>query len=806
MKSYICIHGHYYQPPRENAWLEVVERQESAFPFHNWNARISAECYGPNGASRILNDERKIIDIVNNYTNISYNFGPTLLSWMEVHDKDAYEAVIMADVISRKQHNGHGNAIAQVYNHIIMPLASTKDKITQVIWGIADFKKRFQRDPEGMWLAETAVDTATLEVLAQHQIKFTILAPRQAKAFRNSSDEQWQNVNENQIDTSVPYLYKLPSGRTITLFFYNGIISREVAFSGLLNSGKLFEERLVAAIKESDQPQLVNIATDGESYGHHHYRGDMALASCIDYLKKNKDVVLTNYAEFLALYPPQHEIQIHENSSWSCVHGVERWRSNCGCTDGGNPAFQQQWRAPLRNALNWLKDKADLAFETELLAYTPNPWEIRDKYIDIVLNRNESNIQQFIKLNFSDKLSEPQKIKIIRLLEMQRHAMLMFTSCGWFFDEVSRIETKQILQYADRVIQIAEHETNTKLFQDFIQLLELAPSNIAQFGTAAGLYQKEIRPNRLTLTKVGMHHAVLSLFDEVLDECSVFNYTIKNDFFEKMLAGEHVLTVGNMAISSTFTYAQETFQFAALYLGQHHVIGGYAETMDSESVEELFLKLREAFRKSNLNEVILIIRSTFGEKAFSFDDLFGDEKEILLNRILQKDIAIAEDNYREVYERTFTLVNMLHQQKKHIPELLLKNTAAVINADLKKVFNEPKPNLLKLEQLVDEANKWKVELDAENIAFAVTDRLYDLVNQLAYKVDDLQHLDNLSRILIKLNELKLKFRLWKIQNKYFTIGKDFIGNDKFMKTLGEQDYKKWLLKYKAVGEQLNIRF
>lgn len=806
MKNYICIHGHFYQPPRENAWLEVVERQESAFPFHNWNARISAECYGPNGASRILNEERKIIDIVNNYSNISFNFGPTLLSWMEIHDKDAYQAVIMADLISRKQRNGHGNAIAQVYNHIIMPLASTKDKITQVKWGIADFKYRFQREPEGMWLAETAVDTATLEVLAAHNIKYTILAPRQAKAFRKLNDAEWQSVNENQIDTSVPYLCKLPSGKTITLFFYNGIISREVAFSGLLNSGKLFEERLVAALKDTDQHQLVNIATDGESYGHHHYRGDMALASCIDYLKKNTSVKLINYSEYLALFQPEHEIQIHENSSWSCVHGVERWRSNCGCTDGGNPGFQQKWRAPLREALNWLKDKADAVFEGELRAFIPNPWEIRDNYIDIVLNRKEENIQQFIIQHFGSNITENQKIKIIRLLEMQRHALLMFTSCGWFFDEVSRIETKQILQYADRVIQIAEYEAGALLYDEFLQLLALAPSNIPKFGTAAGLYEQTIRPNRLTLTKVGMHHAVLSLFDDVEAEFAVYNYTIKSDFFEKLLAGEHRLTVGNMAISSTFTYAQESFQFAALYLGQHHVIGGYAETMDTEAVEELYLKLRDAFRKSNLNEVILIIRSTFGEKAFSFDDLFGDEKELLLNRILAKDIHIAEDHYREVYERTFTLVNMLHQQKKHIPELLLKNAAAVINADLKKVFNEQKPNLLKLEQMVDEANKWQIELDAENIAFAVTDRLYALVDQLAYKVDDMQHLDHLSRILIKLHELKLKFRLWKIQNRFFTIGKDFIGNDKFMKSLGEQGYKTWLLKYKAVGEQLNIRF
>jgi alpha-amylase/alpha-mannosidase (GH57 family) len=290
VKSYICIHGHYYQPPRENAWLEVIERQESAFPYHNWNARIAAECYGPNGASRILNEENKIIDIVNNYQDISFNFGPTLLSWMELYDKDAYEAVIMADMKSRQRFGGHGNALAQVYNHIIMPLATPRDRNTQIIWGIADFEKRFNRKPEGMWLAETAVDTATLELLAQHNILFTILAPRQAKAFRKLNDDQWQTINENQLDTAIPYAYKLPSGRTIALFFYNGQISREVAFNGLLNSGKLFADRLIAATRDTEQPQLIHIATDGESYGHHHYRGDMALASCIDYLKKNKSV------------------------------------------------------------------------------------------------------------------------------------------------------------------------------------------------------------------------------------------------------------------------------------------------------------------------------------------------------------------------------------------------------------------------------------------------------------------------------------------------------------------------------------
>ncbi len=808
MKNYICIHGHFYQPPRENAWLEEIEKQESAFPYHDWNERISAECYGPNGACRILNDEQKIINIVNNYSDISFNFGPTLLSWMEKCDPDTYHSIILADIISRQKHNGFGNAIAQVYNHIIMPLANTRDKKTQILWGIKDFRKRFGRDPEGMWLAETAVDTETLELLVEQNIHFTILAPRQAKAFKKNNAPGWTEISDvNNLDTTVPYLYTLPSGRTINLFFYDGKISRDVAFNGLLNSGKLFASTLLNAIdKKSEHPQLINIATDGETYGHHHYRGDMALASCLDELKNNKDVAIINYAEYLSLFSVDHEIQIIENSSWSCVHGIERWRSNCGCSDGGHPNFHQKWREPLRNALNWLKTQVDLIYEKELLLIVVDPWSLRNNYIEIILNRNEKTIDFFIEKHCPAIITKDQKIKIIRLLEMQRNAMLMFTSCGWFFDEVSRIETKQILHYADRVVQIAEHELGVKLYDDFLQLLTLIPSNLEQFGNAAILYEKEIRPQRLTLTKVGMHHAIIGLFADVPDTTEDFNYKIDSRFFEKIVGGNQILSVGKIDIISKFTFAEEQFFYAGLYLGEHNIIGGYANTMDDELFEEMFLKLRDAFRNSEINEVITLIREYFGNQSFSFYDLFRDEQEKILNTILEKDIIAAEEHYSAIYHRTYTMVNILKKHKKNIPDLLEKNINAVVNAGLKNIFNTPKPNIFKLEQMVEEAVKWNIELDAENISFVVSNKLYELINELSYKVDDLEFIEMLSKVLIELNKLKLKFRLWKIQNKFFTIGFDFIDNEKFITTIGEQEYRKWLLKFKALGEQLHIRF
>jgi len=271
MSRFICIHGHFYQPPRENPWLEEVELQDSAYPYHDWNERITAECYAPNTASRTLDAERKIIDIVNNYSKISFNFGPSLLSWLERHKPDVYQAVIEADKKSQGLFSGHGSALAQAYNHLIMPLANSQDKRTQVIWGIRDFQYRFHREPEGMWLAETAVDLQTLEFLAEHQIKFTILAPSQAHKVRKINDGKWHDVSGGKIDPKAPYICRLPSGKSIALFFYDGPISHELAFGRLLKSGEGFAKKLISAFpKDNQEPQLVHIATDGETYGHHH--------------------------------------------------------------------------------------------------------------------------------------------------------------------------------------------------------------------------------------------------------------------------------------------------------------------------------------------------------------------------------------------------------------------------------------------------------------------------------------------------------------------------------------------------------
>ncbi|MFW6117111.1 MAG: DUF3536 domain-containing protein, partial [Thermoproteota archaeon] len=364
MKRYVCIHGHFYQPPRENPWLEEIEIQDSASPYHDWNEKIKEECYAPNTASRILDPEGRIIQITNNYSKMSFNFGPTLLSWMEENAPEVYKAIIEADNESQERFSGHGSAIAQAYNHMIMPLANSRDKRTQIIWGIKDFEHRFGRSPEGMWLPETAVDLETLDIMAEYGIKFTILAPHQAKRVRKEGEEEWKDVTGEKINPRKTYFCKLPSGRKIHLFFYDGPITKEVGFGDLLRNGERFAEKLVEGFSEDqDQSQMVHIATDGETYGHHHYHADMALAYCLHYIESEESAEISIYGEYLENNPSTHEVEIVENSSWSCEHGVERWRKDCGCNTGRHPHWSQEWRKPLREAMDWLRDRIMSIYE-----------------------------------------------------------------------------------------------------------------------------------------------------------------------------------------------------------------------------------------------------------------------------------------------------------------------------------------------------------------------------------------------------------------------------------------------------------
>lgn len=494
MERYICIHGHFYQPPRENPWSGVVELQESAHPYHDWNERITAECYAPNAAARILDTRGRTVKIINNYAKMSFDFGPTLLSWLELHAPETYQAILGADQESQKNFSGHGSALAQAYNHMILPLANRRDKYTQVLWGIRDFEQRFGRSPEGMWLPETAVDLETLEILAELGIRFTILAPHQARCIRSSGSGEWQDVVEGKIDPTMAYKLHLPSGRSIALFFYDGPISRAVAFEGLLNNGESLAERLMGAFsKERAWPQLVHIATDGETYGHHHRHGEMTLAYALYHIESEELACLTNYGAYLKQHPPTHEVKIIENTSWSCAHGVERWRSNCSCRNGREPGWNQAWRTPLREALDWLRDTLIPQYEDKAGKLLQDPWRARDEYIEVICDRSPENIERFLTKHAVRPLKLAERVAALKLLELQRQAMLMFTSCGWFFDDLSGLETIQILRHAGRVIQLAEELFGDHIEPQFLELLERAKSNLPEQGDGRRIYKRFVK-------------------------------------------------------------------------------------------------------------------------------------------------------------------------------------------------------------------------------------------------------------------------------------------------------------------------
>ena len=471
----ICIHGHFYQPPRENAWSDEIPQQPSAAPYHNWNDRIDDECYLPNTQARIIRDH--VEERVNNYEKISFNFGPTLLQWMEKHAQRTYARIIEADRKSIETHGGHGNAIAQAYGHLILPLQNAKDKATQVLWGMHDFAHRFSRKPEGMWLPETAVNTETLEVLARYGIRYTILSPYQAEAIRPLYTGDWQLVDGGSgVHTSMPYQCRLPSGNTIALFFYNGDLSHQIAFGKLLDDGRKMAQTMAAAFTEASIPQLVHIATDGETYGHHHTFGEMALASCIETIERMDNVSIVNYGQFLQMYPPTHEAKIKENTSWSCTHGVERWRSDCGCNM--YTGQHQRWRKPLRASLDWLRAILDDIYEREGGKLLYDVWSARNDYVYVLLDAQGHNTGAFLRQH--TKKPTICTNSIFDLLEMQRYGMQMYTSCGWFFDDISRIETLQILQYAWRAIEFAQPYYPDDLKKSFLSVLKKVPGNTVE--------------------------------------------------------------------------------------------------------------------------------------------------------------------------------------------------------------------------------------------------------------------------------------------------------------------------------------
>ena len=743
MNRYICVHGHFYQPPRENPWLEVVERQDAAYPFHDWNARITSECYTPNARARTLDDEGRITQVVNNYARLSFNVGPTLLAWMQEAEPDTYEAILNADRRSAERFGGHGSAMAQVFNHVIMPLQSQRDQRTQIRWGITDFRFRFGRDPEGMWLAETAVDDDTLELLAEEGIAFTVLSPYQAEATRAIGAERWRDVTGGHVDPTMPYRVSLPSGRDITVFFYDGPISQAVAFEGLLDSAEVFEQRLLDGFNGRDEPQLVNIATDGESYGHHHKNGEMALAATLQRVMSRDDVKLTNYGEFLSLHPPTHEAKVVQRSSWSCAHGVERWRSDCGCADGGGR--HQRWRAPLREALDWLHDELDERFDRQGRELFTDPWAARDDYHHVVLHRHD-HLGGFLEQHATHELTAAERRTALSLLEMQRYALLMYTSCGWFFEELSRPEGTQVLMYAARALQLARELATSDggepedLEPAFLQLLAEAESNEPQFGDGRAIYEQLVRPAIADLEQVGAHVAISSLSWSYGAENRIGAFEVVRDDDELREAGRAKMAFGRLAVRSVITEAETAIEYGVFHLGDHNFLCGVRPRGEGEAYVALRDELEHHFELADWPGVIRTIDEHLGAQRYSLRDLFRDEQRRILDGVLATAVDEAESTYRMIYRARAPLMRFLTELRATVPPQLRAAAEVVINAELRNALSSANLDPQRISALFEDAERFDIVLDTDGLAHTFRETVERLARRIATEIaadDDL---------------------------------------------------------------------
>jgi alpha-amylase/alpha-mannosidase (GH57 family) len=803
--KYLCVHAHFYQPPRENPWLEQVELQDSAYPYHDWNDRISAECYAPNLAARILDDQQRIVRIVNNYSKVSFNFGPTLLSWAAEHAPTLYNGLIESDKQSQKNFSGHGSAMAQAYNHMILPLANSRDKKTQIRWGIEDFVSRFGRLPEGMWLPETAVDLESLSLMAEAGLSFAILAPHQAKAVRAlKGNMPWQDVTGSKIDPSRAYLCNTPSGRSINLFFYDGPISQAVAFEKLLDNGEKFARRLTGAFSDSRTwPQLMHIATDGETYGHHHRHGEMALAYSLDYIESKKLARITNYGEFLEHNPPECEVQIYENTAWSCVHGVERWRSNCGC-NSGRLGWHQEWRQPLRGALDWLRDAVNPQFEALGAKYLKDPWIARDAYISVVLDRSPETRARFGEEHFRRKLTASEQVEVWKLMELQRHAMLMYTSCGWFFDDLSGIETVQVIQYAGRVVQLAEQLFKMPFEGTFLEKLALAKSNLVEYGDGASIYERYVKPSIIDLEKVGAHYSISSLFSPYGEGADIFSYSVKRLDYHTAEAGKLRMALGNARFTSKVTQESEVLTFWVVHFGDHNVAGGVQSAEEGGGYQDLLDRIRDSFERVDIPEVVRLLDKRFG-KTYSLRSLFRDEQRRIVKYILSTTVAEAEAAYLQLYDHHAALMRFITRLGTPMPR---EFTAAIdygINSMLRRACSNGELDGERIGAYLREALASNVMLDKTTLEFSLRQKIEALAVRFASDPSSIEKLDGLRSGLKIARQMPFIVDVWSAQNHVYAIQGGLYERMRRRALRGDSKAKVWLDAYLQLSELLMIR-
>lgn len=743
--GFVVIHGHFYQPPRENPWIEAIEREESAYPFHDWNERIASECYWPNAYARILDGKGKILRVFNNYSSISFNFGPTLLSWIEKEKPHLYRRILEADREGLRRF-GHGNAIAQTYDHLILPLANERDKETEIFWGIADFERRFHRRPEGLWLPEAAVNYPTLQTLIRQGIEYIILSPFQAKRIKPLGGKKWIDVSQGRIDPTQPYrcFLKRPSGekildQSIDIFFYDSSISREVSFGDLLKDGELFCERFRGSYQPSKKtPQILHIATDGETYGHHKKFGEMALSYALNEGLTSRGLEVTNYGAFRKRFPPLYEVEIDEGpkgegTSWSCSHGVGRWKEDCGCTTGGKEGWNQKWRGPLREALDFLRDRLALLFEREGGEIFEDMWRARNHYIEVIFDRSPEKVEAFFEKESPHPIKEGLKIRGLKLLEIQRHALRMYTSCGWFFADIGGLETQIILQHAARAIELAREFSDQPLEEPFLKILSDAKSNLPDLGNGAQIYERFVKPRSIALEQIVNHFAISSFLKR--EERKIFSFSLEKKKESMIESNNHPVLIGEVEVISEATSEKSRFLYGLLPSRKNSFRTWMRENPDPLLFDQL---KRDLERISPKGEEELAGQLSLALKGgpYTFRDTLKEKRGELNSGLIEEKLKTFLRMYETIYEENKEVLKRWREEGLEIPyEIRVASEITLNHRFLEEIKRlrysvEGSPGQGEIDQILTEANQSGYSLRKEEAASILNDLLKERIEVL----------------------------------------------------------------------------
>jgi alpha-amylase/alpha-mannosidase (GH57 family) len=781
-KRYLIVHGHFYQPPRENPWTERIDRQESAAPYHDWNERITAECYLPNARSRRLDGYGRILTLVNNYEHISFNFGPTLLAWFEKHRPDLLEQIVDADALSAQRRGGHGNAIAQVYNHIIMPLANKRDQETQMRWGVRSFENRFGRMPAGIWLAETAINEVTLELLIDFGFRFIILSPHQAGRIRSLDGGEWLDVSKGNILTGMPYRCfgarrKRSRKRHIDIFFYDAQLSTDVSFNHLCRSGDAFADAVSAAYERTGG-DLVTIATDGEIYGHHEPFADMALAYLIEQAAPERGIEITNFPAYLESHEPSWEVQIKrghkgEGTAWSCPHGVGRWKENCGCSTGAPDDWTQQWRAPLRKGLDKLRDALAELFEKEAAAVFDDPWKARDDFIDVIENRSTDTSKVFWVGRGPKHVRASDLVRGFSLLEAQRNSMLMYTSCGWFFNDISGIETTQLMKYAARAAELGDGGDPAGLESLLLSEIEDTPSNKARHGTGGDLYRQAKKYSAVDLAFLAGQYVLARHLDCPGASPESFGYEFEECEEDEIDFDGESVRCGLILLNSPYTLEWGQFAYSILLGPPAKIVCMLKSVVNPDEYKELRSRLAAMPEGAVRLELLRKTVELFGGHIFVMRDLFPEDKEKILEKISSRQVDSIEERLEQLYLEDRDLLRLFSETSIEAPPVIRVPAETVLSRRLERELARwertlDPTGLEGVKDILGEADFYGIALDKSEVSRMFTELLVEALSGMREGIDG-EVAGSLSNFVNFADEAGIGFEDHSVQNMIFDI-------------------------------------